>query len=145
MQLDDSASVAGGSRLRPPQHYAAGLDELDISLTKRFWMRWFQWRAAFYHEGAVFGVAPKPIDVEHIRADAGDGDFEITLPLRCLEELTLFDRKSVADAAAANLRAGGLATAEPLDVVLVWLGHHDCDVTSHWQIRQWAGDDCREA
>ena len=74
-------------------------------------------------EIAAFCSTPKSVNVQNIRADPADRDFEKALPLGCLEELTLFLGQAVADPAATDFCPSRLAPAEPLDIVFVRSGH----------------------
>jgi len=81
-------------------------------------------RTALDDACATFGEAPKAVDVDDVGTDAGHGELEKPLTFGGFEEQALLLSQPVSDAAAADFRTRGIATAEMLDVVLAGLDCH---------------------
>jgi len=81
--------------------------------------------ALFDHTGTAFGLAPEAVNIDDIIAGTAEREFEEAVALSGLEEDALFLSEAVSDAAATNLRAGGLASAKFLNIVFAGSGHED--------------------
>ena len=80
---------------------------------------WF----TFNNEWTAFGFAPQSVNVEDVRANSLDRDFEKAVPLRGFKENAFPLRQAVADTATTDLRSGGLTTAQPFDIIFFWSRH----------------------
>ena len=68
-------------------------------------------RFTLNNERTALGFAPQSVNVENVRANSLDRDFEKSVPLRGFKENAFPLRQAVADTATTDLRSGGLATA----------------------------------
>ena len=80
---------------------------------------WF----TFNNEWTAFGFAPQSVNVEDVRANSLDRDFEKSVPLRGFKENAFPLRQAVADTTTTDLRSGGLTTAQPFDIIFLWSRH----------------------
>lgn len=80
-------------------------------------------RFTFNNEWTAFGFAPQSVNVEDVRANSLDRDFEKAVPLRGLKENAFPLRQAVAHTATTDLRSGGLTTAQAFDIIFSWSRH----------------------
>ena len=80
-------------------------------------------RFTFNNERTALGLAPQPVNVEDVWANALDRDLEKSVPLRGFKENAFPLRQAVADTATTDLRSGGLTTAQPFDIIFSWSRH----------------------
>ena len=80
-------------------------------------------RFTFNNEWTAFGFAPQSVNIENVRTNSLDRDFEKSVPLCGFKENAFPLRQAVAHTAATDLRSGGLTTAQPFDIIFSWSRH----------------------
>ena len=80
-------------------------------------------RFTFNNERTALGLAPQPVNVEDVWANALDRDLEKSVPLCGFKENAFPLGQTVADTATADLRSGGLTTAQAFDIIFLWSRH----------------------
>ena len=88
---------------------------------------WF----TFNNEWTAFGFAPQSVNVEDVRANSLDRYFEKAVALRGLKENSFPLCQAMAHTATADLRSGGLTTAQAFDIIFLW-SRHDV-ITAPWR------------
>jgi hypothetical protein len=80
---------------------------------------WF----TFNNERTALGFAPQSVNIENVRANSLDRNFEKSVPLRGFKENAFPLRQAVADTATTDFGSGGLTTAQAFDIIFPWSRH----------------------